>query len=229
MKKDNKNIILHQSGSGATYKINLESVTCSCLDFRYAYRFEYAVDRPERLCKHLQLYKDKLIPLKPNAKWSAKGKHAREDVQKVVDVLYRMIQNYKLKYEVCGSYRRGKDLIGDIDMIINGSIKQYNKYVDNVSDIAEKIFTRGPQKSSILFGGIQVDLRFVKKENWVYMLMHSTGTKDENVRLRRKAHTLKLKLNEYGLWNKKGKSFKVKSEKDVYALLKEIYKTPEKR
>jgi DNA polymerase (family 10) len=136
------------------------------------------------------------------------------------------------RFEVCGSYRRKKETIGDLDIILVMKEDDWSNNVEVLSHIygiAEKVMTKGEQKSSILFGGIQIDFRFVKKEFFVFQLAHATGSADENKRLRSLAKSQGLKLNEYGLF-KAGKPLKnLKTEQSVYKALGIPFVKPENR
>lgn len=229
-----KTIITHKSKSGKSYKLDLKQVTCTCPDFKWSHREQDDIDDPHRLCKHLKLHESEIIEAsQPKQKkgWSRKGRHLRSDAQKIVDIVGRMIVDYGpgLEFEVCGSYRREKETIGDLDFIIKGEYESYLKFLKKLTPISDKVLTQGEQKCSILFGGIQVDLRYVEPEHWVFMLMHSTGSKEENIRLRRKALQFKCTLNEYGLWDEDGNCFPVCCEQDVYDILEEKFKEPNQR
>ena len=101
--------------------------------------------------------------------------------------------------------------------------------LERICSISEKVMVSGPQKTSILFGGIQVDLRFVKNENYVFQRMHATGSKDENVRLRAHAKKKGMSLNEYGLFRGKEMIKNILSEEDIYQALELPYVKPENR
>jgi len=106
--------------------------------------------------------------------------------------------------ELAGSLRRGKETIGDIDIICS------NKPSTNGADITkaftevagvEKILGQGDTKASILTAdGIQVDLRVVPDVNFGAALLYFTGSKEHNVRLRGLSQDKQMTLNEWGLY-----------------------------
>ncbi len=132
-----------------------------------------------------------------------------------------------------GSLRRGKETIGDIDLIVaaDGG-KNHEKTAKAISDAFVKlepvseILVKGPTKTSIRTadsfgnaqGGIQVDLRVVSLESYGAALMYFTGSKEHNVQLRERAIKQGAKLNEYGLY-KGEKIIAAKTEQDVYKAL----------
>jgi DNA polymerase/3'-5' exonuclease PolX len=235
------------SESGKSYEINLEKVTCTCPGFIYR-KSHFAIDDPERLCKHLLSVKDQLIYKKANPTWSKKGKHDRPVIESIVKDIKTFLSKYfdVDKFEFCGSYRRGNDQIGDIDVIITCDGIGLLENTDAIFERFEKYFNgfiinlvKGSQKASYAWTNkeygnltdVQIDLRLIPKSSYIFALMHYTGSVEENVRLRRKALSMGYSLNEYRLSDKTENmvSFFPKSEKDVYDFLEEEYKEPKNR
>ena len=105
------------------------------------------------------------------------------------------------RIEVAGSFRRGRDTIGDLDLLAvsddaPGAMERFRAY-----DEVEEILGSGDDKTSLrLADGLQVDLRVVPQEAFGAALLYFTGSKAHNVRLRRRAQDRDARLNEYGLW-----------------------------
>ncbi|MCD6412860.1 MAG: DNA polymerase/3'-5' exonuclease PolX [Elusimicrobia bacterium] len=137
-------------------------------------------------------------------------------------------------WAVCGSYRRGCETIGDLDILALSKnpeklIKEFTerKYVAKVS-------ARGKTKGSVItVDNIQVDLRVVEKKSWGAALLYFTGSKKHNIHLREFAVKKNLTLNEYGLYRKTktgaGKFLAGSTEKEVYEKLGMQYIPPELR
>jgi DNA polymerase/3'-5' exonuclease PolX len=164
----------------------------------------------------------------------------------VLDILFKI--NVELFGTVCGSYRRMKQYSGDVDFIIihqqfkkKEQVKLYSEYFETFLIELKKnkilIESLTTEKVETKFMGIfkwkdiigRIDIRFVPLESYYYGLLYFTGSKDFNTNMRIIAISRGFKLNEYGLYNKNNKSFKVESEKDIFDLLDMEYVQPQLR
>ena len=167
--------------------------------------------------------------------WSHKSKHSRENINKVIEkirkALCNIVDGTDVQMEICGSYRRGKELCGDIDVLFKISTdEQWNKILIAIHSISNEILTHGLKKSNVLIDGIQVDIAFSYPDSWGTAVLHYTGPVEENFRLRKIAKAKGLRLNEYGITEvKSGKVNKFLSENEIYEFLKIDYVRPEKR
>lgn len=132
---------------------------------------------------------------------------------------------------VAGSLRRGKETVGDIDIVVGDDdpsaiMDAFVSYLD-VTDVLMK----GPTKSTVrLRGGLQVDLRAVETDSWGAALCYLTGSKEHNVFMRGVALDMGLKLNEYGLYERgSGKKVAGRTEEGLYEALGFSYIEPELR
>ena len=102
---------------------------------------------------------------------------------------------------VAGSYRRGKETVGDLDILVtatkNSPVMQHFVEYEDVVDTVLKGTTRA---SVFLRSGIQVDLRVVEQASFGAALHYFTGSKAHNIRIRRLAQQRHLKINEYGVF-----------------------------
>lgn len=138
--------------------------------------------------------------------------------------------------EYAGSLRRGKETIGDIDVLISssGDDKQkaavFDAFVNHpaVADVIAHGDTKASVRTKDEAGGMQVDLRVVAPESFGAALMYFTGSKEHNVKLRERALARGLSLNEYAL-TKDGEPVASATEKKVYAALDLVWVPPELR
>ncbi|MBI2815376.1 MAG: DNA polymerase/3'-5' exonuclease PolX [Acidobacteria bacterium] len=155
----------------------------------------------------------------------------------VADELATETQQYLLrgpgvqKVTPAGSLRRGKDTIGDIDLLVTGGEPQkVVEYFLRFPKISE-VIAKGENKVSVkLREGIQVDLRMLEPENFGAALQYFTGSKEHSVALRTRAKRMGLQLNEYGLFRVSANARVAgRTEKEVYGALGLAYIEPELR
>ncbi|MBX3351711.1 MAG: DNA polymerase/3'-5' exonuclease PolX [Phycisphaeraceae bacterium] len=113
--------------------------------------------------------------------------------------------------EFAGSLRRGKDTIGDIDLVVSAKSSHAEAIGEAFRTMPEvkQVLAAGETKSSVravVNGGalIQIDLRIVEPAQFGAALLYFTGSKEHNVRLRERAQKKGLTLNEYGLFKDDG-------------------------
>jgi DNA polymerase (family 10) len=125
--------------------------------------------------------------------------------------------------EFAGSYRRGKETIGDLDILaVATDVAGVMDCLAEYPAVAQ-VLARGDTKMSIRTGGgLQIDLRVVPAESFGAALQYFTGSKEHNVILRGMAKDQGLKINEWGVFRVKGdKETRVAgaTEKEVYDTL----------
>ena len=128
-----------------------------------------------------------------------------------------------------GSYRRGLETIGDLDILVTAPAGRtvMDRFVayQEVRDV----LAHGATKSSVrLQSGLQVDLRVVPQDSYGAALLYFTGSKAHNVVLRQLAQQRGLKLNEYGVF-RGDKPVAGETEESVYASLGLPWIPPELR
>ncbi len=104
------------------------------------------------------------------------------------------------RVEVAGSFRRRRDTVGDLDLLVCGGSPATVMDAFTTHDQVAEVLARGDTRSAVrLAGGLQVDLRLVPAESFGAALLYFTGSKEHNIELRRVANDRGLTLNEYGL------------------------------
>ncbi len=131
--------------------------------------------------------------------------------------------------EVAGSFRRRRETIGDLDILVTSTapgevMARFTKYPD-----VKRIVSQGPTRATVrLSNGLQVDLRAVEPDAYGSALQYFTGSQAHSIELRKIAQAKKLKLNEYGVYEGT-RRVAGRTEQDVYAALGVDWIPPELR
>ncbi len=136
------------------------------------------------------------------------------------------------RLEFAGSFRRGKETVGDIDMVAT-SIEPA-LVMDRLAGFpgVASVIARGETKMSIhVEDRIQVDLRVVADSSFGAALQYFTGSKEHNVQIRKRAKARGLTVNEYGVYRTDAPDEPVagRTEEEVYASLGLAWIPPELR
>ena len=107
--------------------------------------------------------------------------------------------------EGAGSWRRGRETVGDLDLVVDSS--ESAAVIDHFCRWSEAaaVLQRGDTKASIRGPrDVQIDLRVVERDSFGAALQYFTGSKEHNVRLRSRARDRGLTINEYGVHRLEG-------------------------
>jgi DNA polymerase (family 10) len=102
---------------------------------------------------------------------------------------------------VAGSYRRGKDTVGDLDILVTA--RAADPVMQHFVDYEEvlEVVSKGSTRSTVfLRNGLQVDVRVVEQKSFGAALQYFTGSKAHNIQVRRLGQQRGLKINEYGVF-----------------------------
>ena len=183
------------------------------------------------------------------------GNIPRKEIDKVYKLLESVIKkmnkkfNEKYIFEICGSYRRELPISGDIDILISNldtntinhlekivkilkePIKTNNNNPLLVDDITDKKYiTKYMGFSKYKNNPIRrIDIRYVSYDVYYSALLYFTGSAELNINMRRIAEKMGLKLSEYGLTKDDGTKIQIKSEYDIFKILKLEYLAPRLR
>ncbi len=181
-----------------------------------------------------------------------KGLRYYEDIQKRIPYL-EILKHEKLlktllseidstaELVIAGSFRRGKETSGDIDVLIKTpSVKNtsiYDEFLDKLNEnYMIETLSRGKKK----FMGIckisnicrRIDIMFTKPEEYPFAILYFTGSKEFNVKMRSELLEKDISLNEYGITNlSNNKMIKhgCKTEEEVFKYLEFDYVHPHMR
>jgi DNA polymerase (family 10) len=162
---------------------------------------------------------------------------AEEEAARIQTVLAAIPEIVRM--QVGGSLRRRRETIGDIDMVVSvgdaagDEIKRKIMEVFTSQPSVKAITGKGETKSSVVLrSGINMDLRVVDDSQFPYTLHHFTGSKEHHIPLRRRALSMGMTINDYGLFRGKEPHLELipcKDEADIYAALGMDYIEPEMR
>ncbi len=162
---------------------------------------------------------------KNNAKFFRTGDIA-PIAENILNFLKKLPQVSQAK--IAGSYRRGKEIVHDIDFIV--ATKSPIEVIDQFTKMVEvdEIISKGKTKSSIrLNNGLQCDLRAVKSSEFPFALSYFTGSKAHNIRMRSLANSNEYTLNEYALIQKnKNEQISIQNETELFEKLGLTYIPP---
>jgi DNA polymerase (family X) len=141
------------------------------------------------------------------------------------------------KITPAGSLRRGRDTVGDLDILVTGKAccseegrQKAIEYVAKYPPLMDVIASGDNKISFHLRSGMQVDVRLLPPESFGAAMQYFTGSKAHNVTLRQRALKMKYTLNEYSLATLEGeKPVAGKTEEEIYAKLNLDYIPPEMR
>ena len=139
-------------------------------------------------------------------------------------------QDNVIRCVVVGSFRRMRETIGDIDILV--STEEPEKVIDFFVNMPEVVETKGKGRAKAfvkLRNGIGVDLLVVPEGSFGSASQYFTGNKDHNISLRNLAISMNLHLNEWGLYNKGGKKIAGTNEQEIYETLQLQFIPPELR
>ena len=155
----------------------------------------------------------------------------RAEAEALADKMTKLLNPFVDFVEVCGSYRRGREDPGDLDIVI---ILKEN---ESLPAIVEKLVGQytavnwlGEKKTQIVVDGVKVDIKVSSLEGLGAALLYFTGPGGYNIGMRRSAKSKGLKLNEYGIWTRDTNVYLGgATEEEIYAVLDKTYKPPEMR
>ena len=103
-----------------------------------------------------------------------------------------------LQVELAGSYRRRKEIVRDVDLIVATKNPDAITKFFAAHPLVESIIAQGSTKTSVrLRSGIQSDLRVVSPAEYPFALSYFTGSKEHNIEMRNRALKRGWTLNEY--------------------------------
>jgi len=185
-------------------------------------------------------YRDDLLQKIPRAEieyfgYQLNSRIPNENIFYFRDSTGNNIQQIESIWHIAGSYRRGENESGDIDLLA--------RYID-MDTILNTLQDMGMIVATLAYGetkymGIikvapnaiarRLDIRIFRPTDYVYGLLYFTGSQKFNILMRNRANELGATLNEYGLTDAYGGMYPVNREEEIFRILGIIYYPPEQR
>lgn len=144
-----------------------------------------------------------------------------------------------VRLQIAGSLRRRRETVKDIDIVASIDDQAGPEVRRALMDFfisqpsVKSITGKGETKSSVIAGsGIGMDLRVVGNSQFPYTLHHFTGSREHHIPLRRRALSMGMTINDYGLFkvvNGQETLIPCRTEAEIYAALGMDYIEPELR
>lgn len=167
------------------------------------------------------------------------GRFYLDDAERTAAALIKHLQAVAgvEKITPAGSLRRGRETVGDLDILVTGKASTNAKLRERLKEQVTQapgvleIIAAGENKISLkLRNHMQVDVRMLPPQSFGAALQYFTGSKSHNVALRQRALRLGYSLSEYALERlEDGKRVAGKTEEEIYSKLKLPYIEPELR
>ena len=141
------------------------------------------------------------------------------------------------KITPAGSLRRGRETVGDLDVLVTGQCcvddKPRAELLEHIAKFPSlmEVIARGGNKISFrLRSSMQVDVRTLAPDSFGAAIQYFTGSKSHNVALRQRALKMGYTLSEYSLARlDTEEGVAGKTEEEIYAKLNLDYIPPELR
>ena len=146
----------------------------------------------------------------------------------IANELCNRIDEFCEKYEVAGSIRQGKPMVGDVDIVIIPKTP-VDEFIAKIKETIEFEYG-GTKKLFGMFMGRPVNIFITTPDSYGACLYQSTGPALYNVHKRQLAKSKGFKLNEYGLYNREtGEKVAGATEESIFEALGWKYTRPEDR
>lgn len=167
-----------------------------------------------------------------------------DDYAKVFQASFDDVKTDDAEMQIVGSYRRGAQTSGDVDVIVTSSQQSmFNAFMDKLleKNIITDVLSRGNTKSLVV-GKLpsysthrRIDFLYTPKNEYPFALLYFTGSKIFNTVMRARALSMNYSLNEHGIYTMDGKRKGEKvqrdfaTEEDIFQFLNMDYKEPQQR
>jgi len=169
-------------------------------------------------------------------RWEKGGERERFKLVDAEEIITPLLDHLDKMGEVkkviaAGSYRRRKETVGDMDILVTCKKGTRDTVMDKFVEYedVDRVVSQGKTRSTVILKNeLQVDLRAVAQVSYGAALYYFTGSKSHNIKVRKRAVKKNLKVNEYGVF-KDDERIAGKTEKEVFKKLGLPFIQPELR
>lgn len=239
---DRRDEMLARYPSSALELLKIQGLGPKSIALLYEHHNVRTVDDLERICKEQKLRNlprmgaklEEKVLRSIEAYRKSSGRFLLNFGQRTADELcaeFRALPGIE-NVQPAGSLRRGRDTIGDLDILVTGP--RATDALDHLTQLSktQEVLGRGANKASVSFGleRLQVDVRALEARSFGAAMQYFTGSKEHNVVLRTNAIKQGLTLNEYGLFSLENNELVAGAfEEEVYKRLGYDWIPPELR
>jgi DNA polymerase (family 10) len=161
-----------------------------------------------------------------------RGRMLISDALPIAERIIKRLEDSGLveKALVAGSARRMRETVGDLDILaISPKGREVMDFFSKMPEV-KGVVVKGPTKTTVNLNiGINCDIRVLEPESFGAAVQYFTGSRDHNIQVRTIAIGMGYKLNEYGLFDKRGKNVGHAEEEGIYERLGMQWMPPEMR
>lgn len=145
-------------------------------------------------------------------------KYYREEALKRASSILELANQNERKYEIAGSYRRGLEFVGDLDIVaLKNDIYWWHWAVGSVGGIP---WAMGDRNLDFSIDEFPINIRFFDGKEWGAGLLYFTGSKKFNIICREKAYEKGYLLNQYDLFDRETEAALNLGRKEAWILEK---------
>jgi DNA polymerase (family 10) len=147
------------------------------------------------------------------------------------DFIAYMMQSPAVKKAIiAGSYRRRKETVGDLDMVVVTKSPQDAAEHFVAYEKCKEVIVQGESRTTVVLeNDLQVDLKTTRPSDYGTTLDYFTGSRAHTLALRKMAKERGWKVNEYGIFDENGVDISGRTEKSFYKAFGLDYIEPELR
>ena len=145
----------------------------------------------------------------------------RVEAEALASKMINLLQPYADSIDVCGSYRRGREDPGDLDIVVILKPRvTLPEVVENLANEYTAVNWVGEKKTQMVIDGVKVDVRTTTPRAKGAALLYFTGPAGYNIGIRRSAKSRGMKLNEYGIFDRETNEYLGgATEEEIYEVL----------